>query len=598
MYIKKLLIASTIIFSTSCNNLSESDNTNGAVSSTSSLASQVGIEFLKKGGNAFDAIVATGFTLAVTSPANGNIGGGGFLVATTNGGEIISLDFREKAPASSYKTMFLDENNEYSRELALMSHKSSGVPGTVNGLIKIFNDYGSGKFTLEEILAPAIFYAENGHMINANSANGFDMYKAEFLNDEGSRKIFIKNYDNYIRQLQTDFLDGTIPQEEYVKKLQSINEWNEGDIIVQTDLAETLKRIAKYGNAGFYSGKTADLIVQEMQSNNGLISKEDLKNYTSIYRKAVTGTYRGYTIISMGPPSSGGPLLIQMLNMLENFDVQNMKRNSTKFVHLLTEIQRLAYADRALHLGDPDFWNNPIDMLISKDYALDRLNLISLTEATPSTSIAAGGTTQKESVETTHYSVMDKDGNTAGITTTINFSYGNKKIVDRAGFLLNNEMDDFSAKPNVPNAFGLIGGKANAIQPYKRPLSSMSPTLVVDKNGQCILTVGAAGGSRIITAVLQIIISILDHDLNIQEAIDTPRIHSQWLPDFIFYEKNALDQNKIDELKLLNHAFYNEKNLPGNFYLARTHGIQRKDGSFISGADKRGTQNGNEAITY
>jgi gamma-glutamyltranspeptidase/glutathione hydrolase len=573
-------------------------NTNGAVSSTSRIASQVGIDILKNGGNAFDAIVATGFALAVTSPANGNLGGGGFLIAQTADGELVSLDFREKAPKLSFENMFLDKESNYVRDLALYSHISSGVPGTVNGLIKIFNDYGSGKFSLNEILQPAINLADSGFAIEQNAAHGFDTNKNYFIKDEGSKKLFIKDTNNVITDLERQFSNGKLSLEKYESMLSKVDEWKIGDIFIQKDLANTLRRIAKNGNKGFYEGETAKYIIEEMKLNNGLMSYQDLKDYDSVYRDPIVGSYRGYTIVSMGPPSSGGVLLIQMLNMLENFDVQNMKRNSTKFVHLLTEIQRLAYADRALHLGDPDFWNNPIDMLISKDYALDRLNLISLTEATPSTSIAAGGTTQKESVETTHYSVMDKDGNTAGITTTINFSYGNKKIVDRAGFLLNNEMDDFSAKPNVPNAFGLIGGKANAIQPYKRPLSSMSPTLVVDKNGQSILTVGAAGGSRIITAVLQIIISILDHDLNIQEAIDTPRIHSQWLPDFIFYEKNALDQNKIDELKLLNHAFYNEKNLSGNFYLARTHGIQRKDGSFISGADKRGTQNGNEAITY
>jgi gamma-glutamyltranspeptidase/glutathione hydrolase len=572
-------------------------NKNGAVSSTSRIASQVGIDILKKGGNAFDAIVATGFALAVTSPSNGNLGGGGFLVARTADGELVSLDFREKAPKLSFESMFLDEEGNYVRDLALFSHISSGVPGTVNGLIKIYNDYGSGKFTLTELLQPAINLADNGFAIEPTAAHGFDTNKSHFIKDEASKKLFIKNNDNVITDLESKFSNGELSSEEYEKMLNEIDEWKPGDIFIQKDLANTLRRIAKSGNKGFYEGETAQYIIDEMKLNNGLMSYQDLKDYDSVYRNPIVGSYRDYTIVSMGPPSSGGVLLIQMLNMLENFDIQNIKRNSTEFVHLLTEIQRLAYADRAVHLGDPDFWNNPIDMLTSKDYALERLSLISLSQATPSTSIAAG-TTKKESVETTHYSVMDKDGNTAGITTTINFSYGNKKIVDNAGFLLNNEMDDFSAKPNVPNAFGLIGGEANAIQPHKRPLSSMSPTLVVDKNGQSILTVGAAGGSRIITAVLQIIISVLDHDLNIQEAIDTPRTHSQWLPDFIFFEKDALDQNQIDELKLLNHAFYESKNLPGNFYLARTHGIQRKDGSFISGADKRGTQNGNEAITY
>jgi gamma-glutamyltranspeptidase/glutathione hydrolase len=572
-------------------------DSNGAVSSTSRLASQVGIDILKNGGNAFDAIVATGFALAVTSPSNGNLGGGGFLVARTSDGELISLDFREKAPKLSLDDMFLDENNNYVRELALFSHISSGVPGTVNGLIKIFNDYGSGEFTLKELLQPAIDLADNGFAIESTAAHGFDSNKKYFIKDEGSKKLFIKNVDNVISVIENQFVNDEISAEEYESMLSEVDEWKTGDIFIQKDLANTLRRIAKNGNKGFYDGETAKYIIDEMTLNNGLISYQDLIDYDSVYRNPIVGSYRGYTIVSMGPPSSGGVLLIQMLNMLEKFDIQNMERNSTEFVHLLTEIQRLAYADRAVHLGDPDFWSNPIDMLISKEYAAERLNLISFASATPSTSIAAG-TNKKESVETTHYSVMDKDGNTAGITTTINFSYGNKKIVDHAGFLLNNEMDDFSAKPNAPNAFGLIGGEANAIEPYKRPLSSMSPTLVIDKNGQSILTIGAAGGSRIITAVLQIIISVLDHELNIQEAIDTPRTHSQWLPDFIFYEKNALDQNTIDELKLLNHKFYNAKNLPGNFYLARTHGIQLKDGSFITGADKRGTQNGNEAITY
>jgi len=572
-------------------------NGNGAVSSTSRVASQVGIDILKNGGNAFDAIVATGFALAVTSPSNGNLGGGGFLVARTANGELVSLDFREKAPKLSFDTMFLDENNNYVRELALFSHISSGVPGTVNGLIKIFNDYGSGKFTLNELLQPAISLADNGFAIEPTAAIGFDANKNHFINDEGSKKLFIKNRDGVISDLENRFKNGELSLKKYETMLNEVDEWKAGDIFIQKDLANTLRRIAENGNKGFYQGKTAQYIVDEMKLNNGLISYQDLKNYDSVYRNPIVGSYRDYNIVSMGPPSSGGVLLIQMLNMLENFDIKNMERNSTEFVHLLTEIQRLAYADRAVHLGDPDFWNNPIDVLTSKEYAAERLNLISLEKATPSTNIAAG-TTKKESVETTHYSVMDKYGNTVGITTTINLSYGNKKIVDRAGFLLNNEMDDFAAKPNAPNAFGLIGGEANAIRPYKRPLSSMSPTLVVDKNGQSILTVGAAGGSRIITAVLQIIISVIDHDLNIQEAIDLPRTHSQWLPDFIFYEKDALDQNKIDELKQLNHAFYSDKNLPGNFYLARTHGIQRKDGLFISGADKRGALNGNEAITY
>ena len=585
------------------------DNRNGAVSSTSRLASAAGIDIMKKGGNAFDAIVATGFTLAVTSPSNGNIGGGGFMVARTANGEIVTLDFREKAPTLSYETMFLDENGNYSRNLALFSHKSSGVPGTVDGLIKIFNDYGSGNFTLNEILSYAIKYAENGHAINKSSAFGFDFYKHLFLEDKGSTEVFIKDYSLEMRQLQEDVSNGTIPEEEYIKKMRQINQWNEGDVIVQKDLAETLKRIALNGRDGFYEGKTADLIVNEMKLNNGLISHDDLKEYNSVYREPIVGNYRGHTIISMGPPSSGGPLIIQMLNMLENFEVQAMKRNSTEFVHMLTEIQRLAYADRAIHLGDPDFYPSPVPMLISKDYAKKRLGLISMDKATPSSEIAAGSTTP-ESMETTHYSAMDKFGNTVGITTTINLSFGNKKIVDGAGFLLNNEMDDFASSPGSQNAFGLIGYEANSIKPAKRPLSSMSPTIVLNPEGESLMTIGAAGGSRIITTVLQVIISVVDHKLNVQEAINLGRTHSQWIPDVIRYEGvnnmntksneflPSLSIKQIDELKNLNHRFEDGNVENGIYYLARAHGIMYKDGQFTTGVDWRGNGEISDGITY
>ena len=585
------------------------ENKNGAVSSTSRLASAAGIDIMKKGGNAFDAIVATGFTLAVTSPSNGNIGGGGFMVARTANGEIVTLDFREKAPTLSYETMFLDENGNYSRNLALLSHKSSGVPGTVDGLIKIFDDYGSGNFTLDEILSYAIDYAENGHAINKSSAFGFDFYKHLFLEDKGSTEVFIKDYSLEMRQLQEDVSNGTIPEEEYIKKMRQLNQWNEGDIIVQKDLAETLKRIALNGRDGFYEGKTADLIVNEMKLNNGLISHDDLKEYNSVYREPIVGNYRGHTIISMGPPSSGGPLIIQMLNMLENFEVQAMKRNSTEFVHMLTEIQRLAYADRAIHLGDPDFYPSPVPMLISKDYAKKRLGLISMDKATPSSEIAAGSTIP-ESMETTHYSAMDKFGNTVGITTTINLSFGNKKIVDGAGFLLNNEMDDFASSPGSQNAFGLIGYEANSIKPAKRPLSSMSPTIVLNPEGESLMTIGAAGGSRIITTVLQVIISVVDHKLNVQEAINLGRTHSQWIPDVIRYEGindmntksneflPSLSTKQIDELKNLNHRFEDGNVENGIYYLARAHGIMYKDGQFTTGVDWRGNGEISDGITY
>ena len=596
MRIRYTILTIITVLLSSC---STPNNIQGGVSSTSSIASQVGIDILKKGGNAFDAIVAIGFTLAVTSPSNGNLGGGGFLVAYTEDGKAISLDFREKAPELSYETMFLNENKEYNRNLALNSHKSSGVPGTVNGLLRILNDYGSDNFTLEEIMAPAIDYAENGYPINGVAAQGFDSYKSSFLSDEGSTKIFIKDINNNIMDIKKAFINGEISEEIYAKKLANIDEWKEGDILIQKDLANTLRRIAANGNSGFYSGETAELIIKEMVANNGFITKEDLLNYHSVYREPIIGTYRGNQIISMGPPSSGGTLLVQMFNMIENFDIKTMERNSTEFVHLLTEVQRLAYADRAIHLGDPDFWPNPIPMLTSKEYAKERLSLISMNSATRSTEIAAGKNLEKESLETTHYSVMDNKGNVVGITTTLNMSYGNKKIVDGAGFLLNNEMDDFSSKPGTGNAFGLIGYKANAIAPFKRPLSSMSPTIIIDSEGTPILTIGSAGGSRIITSVLQNIISILDHDLNIQEAIDMPRTHSQWLPDILRYEKNSLTKETISELEALNHIFEHEGVVERGVYgLAQTHGVQFKDNKFITGFDKRGRYDENEGITY
>ena len=594
----KYILISIIILLTSCSNVT-TNNTNGAISSTSRLASEVGINILKQGGNAFDAIVATGFTLAVTSPANGNIGGGGFLVAQTESGEVFTLDFREEAPAESYETMFLDENNEYSRELALFSHKSSGVPGTVDGLVKIFNDYGSGKFTLEEILAPAIDYAENGHKINKSSAFGFDWYRHLFLEDEAASKLFVKNLTPDMQTLRSDFKNGLIPEDKYIEQMRSFNQWSEGDVLVQKDLAKTLRKIAQNGALGFYSGEVADLIVAEMKKNSGLITKKDLANYQSVYRDPVVGTYRGSKIVSMGPPSSGGALLIQMLNMLENYDLQSMERNSTEFVHMMTEIQRLAYADRAIHLGDPDFWPNPIPMLTSKDYAKERLSLVSMEKATPSTEIAAGEIVLKESMETTHYSAMDKQGNIVGITTTINHSYGNKKIVDGAGFLLNNEMDDFSSKPGQQNTYGLIGYSANSIQPSKRPLSSMTPSLIIDKEGNRMMTIGAAGGSRIITAVLQTIISVIDHNLGIQEAIDLPRTHSQWLPDVIRYEAQALTDKQKEELTKLNHMFDHDGNVEsGMYYLARAHGIYFNNGEFSTGVDTRGNGDKTDGATY
>ena len=598
---KKILSIYAVVFFFACSTSPNLSSNSGAVSSTSKLASDVGISVLKKGGNAFDAIVATGFALAVTSPANGNLGGGGFMVAHTSGGDEISLDFREKAPSAAYETMFLTDN-EYDKNKAQKSHLSSGVPGTVAGLIQIYQDYGSGKFTLEELLEPAIKYASAGFPISEFTAWGLDYNKDGFIEDEGSAKVFVKNENPQIKLVHSQFLNGEIDLEEFQNRMRNFDEWKPGDILIQNDLAKTLSLISQKGKDGFYKGEIADLIEIEMIKNGGLVSKEDLENYKAVYREPVIGNYRGFKIISMSPPSSGGALLIQMLNMLENYDISSIGRNSARYAHLLTEVERLAYADRAMHLGDPDFWDNPIEMLVSKQYAFDRTKLIKSEKANKSKDIAAGTSTH-ESMETTHYSAIDQWGNTVAITTTINFSYGNRKIVDGAGFLLNNEMDDFTAKPGiprVPNAFGLVGDNgANAIEPHKRPLSSMTPTIVLDKDSNAILSLGAAGGSRIITAVLQVISSVIDHGLTIDEAIDYPRIHSQWLPDILRYENTALSSDIINELESMGHIFNHEGEAEKGIYgLARVHGVQKLNKRFIAGADKRGRHNGNEGSIY
>ena len=375
--------------------------------------------------------------------------------------------------------------------------------------------------------------------------------------------------------------DGSISKEDYAKELAKIDQWKKGDLLVQTDLANTLKRIAKNGSAGFYEGETAELIIQEMNTNDGFITKQDLLNYDSVYRNPVQGTYRGNKVISMGPPSSGGALLIQMLNMIENFDIKSMERNSSRFVHLLTEVQRLAYADRAIHLGDPDFWPNPIPMLTSKDYAKERLSLISMDSATRSTEIAAGKALSKESVETTHYSVMDNQGNVVGITTTLNMSYGSKKVVDGAGFLLNNEMDDFSSKPGSPNTYGLIGSKANAIEPCKRMLSSMTPT-IIEKKDDLFLVLGSPGGSTIITSVFQTILNVIHFEMDIMSAVNYPRFHHQWKPEHILMEKELYSKSLNLKLNDLGHNIKTRKSI-GN-----VNAIMLQKDSVSVGPDKRG----------
>ena len=529
---------------------------NGMVVSASRLASDVGVNILKKGGNAIDAAVATGFTLAVTHPQAGNIGGGGFLVAHTAYGESFSLDFREMAPSMAHRDMYLDDSSNVVPGLSLYSHLAAGTPGSVDGLLRIWRDHGSGNISLRQLLLPAIQLAERGFSISYGFARVLNIFHDFFINDDGAKAVFIK---------------------------KNGEPWRAGDKLVQRDLARTLKLISRKGRAGFYEGKTAQLIKREMAEGNGFITKDDLDNYRSVYRTVVTGNFKDLDIVSMGPPSSGGVLLIQMLNMLEQYPLDTLGWNSSDYIHLLTEIERRAYADRAEHMGDPDFWEVPVSMLVSKEYAFERIQNISMEKATKSSVVKAGDPLAYESRETTHYSVIDKNGNAVSVTTTLNTGFGCGVLVEGAGFFLNNEMDDFSAKPGTPNIFGLIGNEANAIQPYKRPLSSMTPTIVL-KNGEPFLIIGTPGGSTIITTVMQIILNVAIHGMDIQEAVSVPRVHSQWLPDAIIVEQRSLSKDVEQNLINRGHTIRSYRWST----IGQANGIMIGEKGFYGGADPRG----------
>ena len=475
------------------------------------------------------------------------------------GGEIFTLDYREMAPESANKVLFLDSSKNVIKGKSTGTHYASGIPGSVDGLLRAWMDHGSGNISINQLLGSAINYAENGFELSKYEAERFNNNKSFLSKHAETKKIFTRDD----------------------------RKWRRGDIFYQKDLAETLKRIAKYGRDGFYKGKTADLIVAEMKNVTDWITLKDLDNYISKYRKPVIGEFKGLEVISMGPPSSGGILLVMMLNMYTSFgevnstDVFNLKFNSSEYVHLITEIERRAYADRATHLGDSDFWKVPSEMLLSKTYAKDRIQNINTKRSTGSNEVKAGDKPFSESEETTHYSVIDKHGNAVSVTTTINSGYGSGITVTGAGFILNNEMDDFSSKPGVPNMFGLIGNEANAVEPYKRPLSSMTPTIVL-KNKKPFLILGTPGGSTIITTVFQNILNVVVHDMSIKKAVDAPRFHSQWLPDQTDYEKNSLSKKTITKLKKLGHKL----ELRG--YIGEANGIMIDNDLYWGGADKRG----------
>lgn len=499
---------------------------NGMVVSTSSYASKVGVDILKKGGNAVDAAVAVGFALAVTYPYAGNIGGGGFMVIHLADGKNTTIDFREKAPLSAHKDMYLNEAGDFVPELSQTGTTSAGVPGSVAGLIYALEKYGT--LPLAEVIQPAIDLAKNGWRLEKRDSIYFRNNLPVFEKYLSSIKIFTKNGEPY----------------------------KTGDLFIQPDLAWTLGQIKEFGRDGFYKGKVAELLVKQVTSLGGYITTEDLEKYQPVEREPVIGNYRGFQVVSMPPPSSGGIALVELLNILENYDLADDGWGSSQYIHHLVEAMKYVYADRTYHLGDADFYPVPKEQLISKDYAKTLFDKIekAKNKAVPSAEIKALDVSSiHESTETTHYSVYDSFGNAVSTTTTINSAFGSGIVVEGAGFLLNNEMDDFSGKPGVENQFGLLGTEANSIQPEKRMLSSMTPTIIL-KDGKPFIIIGSPGGSTIITVVLQVILNCIDFDMNIREAIEKPRIHHQWMPDSLYYEQKALTEDVKKELIAMGYA--------------------------------------------
>lgn len=529
---------------------------NGMVVSASKLASEIGVKILKDGGNAVDASVAVGFALAVTYPYAGNLGGGGFMVIQLSGGKNTSIDFREKAPISAHKDMYLDSTGNYIPELSQQGATSVGVPGSVAGLIYALNHYGT--MSLEQVIQPAIDLAKLGWELDRYSAKSFARTLDRFKKYPSSYKIFSKNG----------------------------REYKEGDKFIQSDLAFTLEQIKEKGRAGFYEGKIADLLVSQIKSLGGKITHEDLERYKPIERDPVIGNYRDHKIISMGPPSSGGIALVQLLNVLENFTFEKKDWGSSSYINKLVETMKYVYADRTYHLGDEDFYPVPKTKLLSKDYAYSIYeNLKSF--AVPSNMISTKIPEKKiESTETTHYSVYDKKGNAVSVTTTINSAFGSKIVVEGAGFLLNNEMDDFSAKPGEPNQFGLLGSVANSIQSEKRMLSAMTPTIIL-KNDKPYLIIGSPGGSTIITVVLQVILNCIDFDMNIQEAVNAPRIHHQWFPDKVYVEKFAVSKDVENNLIEMGYSLANRNNTFRILGSAQSIMIDNENNLIYGAADPR-----------
>jgi gamma-glutamyltranspeptidase/glutathione hydrolase len=523
---------------------------NGMVASEQGLATQVGLDILKQGGNAIDAAVAVGFALAVVLPNAGNIGGGGFMVLHDDKtGKDVAIDFREIAPAKASRDMYLDNQGNVIDGKSLFTHDASGVPGTVAGMEYALKKWGT--MPLSKVLEPAIKLADKGFIVSDVLAQTLKEEKSTLGKWSASKAIFFKNGE----------------------PLKS------GDLLVQKDLAKSLRLIAKQGAKAFYQGEIATKIAKEMQSHGGTMTLEDLKAYKVVERQPIIGDYRGYKVVTMPPPSSGGVHLIEILNMLEHYPIKEDGVNSAKNIHHMAESMKLAYADRSEYLGDPDFVKIPVTGLTSKAYANERVKTIDDNKARLSSTIKPGKPQPYESDQTTHFSVMDKAGNAAAVTYTLNLNFGSGIVVEGTGILLNNEMDDFSVKPGVPNAFGLVGGTANAIEAKKRPLSSMTPTIVM-KNNKPWLVTGSPGGARIITTVLQSVVNTIDHEMNPAEAIITPRVHHQWLPDELRVEEGI----SPDTIKLLQDKGHK---VVTKAPMGRIQIIQADDSGFYGYSDPR-----------
>ncbi len=539
---------------------------NAIVASQHELASKIGADIMRRGGNAVDAAIAVGLALAVVYPEAGNLGGGGFMMIRFKDGRTAAIDYREMAPKKANRDIFVDKDGNVIRGEggSTIGYRASGVPGTPAGFDLAFKKYGSGKIKWTELVEPARKLASDGYVLSNRLANLFKAYKENLEKYEDSKRIFLK--------------DGKF--------------YEEGEIFKQPDLAQTLARIQKDGAKEFYTGKTAELIAADMKANNGLITLEDLKNYVAKEREPLKGNYRGYEIISMPPPSSGGIVLLQVLQMLEKYDIKKMGYNSAEKLHLLAEAERRSFADRAEYMADPDYADVPMAKLLDKNYLISRADSIDLKKASKSSEVKQGEIVISEGMETTHYTVADADGNVVSNTYTINDLYGSAVTAKGTGVLLNDEMDDFAARPGKPNMFGLIQGERNKVEGGKRPLSSMTPTIVLRKDGSVWFAVGARGGPRIISAVLQTVINMIDHDMNIQEAIDAPRIHHQWFPDHIYFEPYGLSPDTRKILESYGHLF-NDK--PGYIATATGIAIEEKTSVKLGAIDSRSD---GEAIGY